>query len=543
MGKTLIISLRVIVCVIAVSFSIRSQVNLLNNNEVYDFLERFDARGIININHHQKPIPRQAIFNLLQEIALSKNLLSLQQQQELNFYLSEYNNSNIGEDTGNTTFLEDNSNKAFRFYEYNDNVNRLVLNPDFGLSFTYRNSTEHSYTYYNGLSTYGSIGKIFSIDFDFNDVSIKRTGYSIQTLFSDERGFDYPRYNRSNKTLNYDRTTGAVTAGWDWGYLSLRKDYNYWGTGNTGKLILSDKAPSYPHLFLNVKPFEWLEFSYLYGELISSINDSLTIRNSGGTRAHIQLVEKYIAAHLITFDILNDFKLTVGESVIISDRFEPIYLIPVLFFRMADHYNSHSDLNSANAQVFGSLSYRIPSVSTRLDFSLFIDELKITDRTAPRAIGYSIGISNYDLIKNNFSVHAEYVRTEPFVYTHGDPAQSYANRRYFMGHWIGSNSDLVNLTLKYIPFYRTKAAASVSYVRKGSFDDINLPRYQSDQKFLYGDKSYYLFYNFIVTHELLNNFFIECGIRSANSWGKNNLVDINDFKYTEFEIGSKVGFR
>lgn len=536
--------LRFSLLVLLISYSAGAQVNFLSDDAVYDFLERFDAQGLIRINHHQKPLSRKMIYNHLKEIERNPARLSSNQKEELKYFLSEYNYSNSSDtlEDNHLYFLEKNSNDAFRIFEYSNDDKRIVIYPDAGLDFSYRNSEKHSYTYYNGLSSYGSFGKYFSFDFDFNDVSIKREGYPVQTLFSSERGFDYPRFNRSNETLNYDRTLAAITMSWSWGFISLKKDYNYWGTGNSGKLILSDKAPSYPQLYVNAKPFDWLEFGYFYGELNSSINDSSTIRNSGGTRPHIQLVEKYIAAHIITFDILNNIKLSVGESVIISDRFEPIYLIPVLFFRLADHYISHTDYNSGNAQVFSSVSYRLPQLSSRFDFSVFIDELKVTDLSAPSAIGYSIGLSNYDVLLNNLSIHSEYVKIDPFVYLHGDPAQTYANRRYTMGHWIGSNSDMVNLSFKYVPLPKFRVNTSLSYIRKGDFEDITQPRYQPDQEFLFGEKSYYLNMALSLNYEILNNIFLEGSLIISNSWGKNNRIQVNDHKFTELGVGVKTGF-
>lgn len=543
MEKSLITIKIILLILLAEYYSAQAQNNILNNPEIYDFLERFDAKGIITINHHQKPFERQQIYLILKEIEEQKKKLSNTQLNELEYFLSEYNPHNSSSPSDDISFVENNSNEAFRIFEYNDNKNRIVLYPDFGLSFAYRDEVKNQITYYNGLSGYGNIGRTFSFDFDFNDISLRTLGYNAQALFTPERGFDYPRYNQADKTLNYDRTRGAVTLGWDWGYFSLKKDYNFWGTGYNGNLILSDKSPSYPQIYLKLKPWHWLEFNYLYGELNSSVNDSSTFRDSGGLRTHIQLVEKYIAAHFLTIDLLKNIKLSIGESVIISDRFEPIYLVPVLFFRMADHYLSHSDNNSGNAQIFSSLSLRIPQYSTRLDFSLFIDEMSIAKSEGSNALGYSIGISNFDMILDNLAFQIEYVRIDPFVYGHADPVQSFTNRKYNMGHWIGSNADMVNITLKYNPFLKARTKASVSYIRKGDFDDVNQPRYQPEQKFLYGDLSSYVIFNLIFGYELYNNVFLEAAYINSNSWGKNNLIKVDDYKYSEFLLGAKIGFR
>jgi hypothetical protein len=525
-----------------ISETISAQSNFLYNKDVTEFLEEFDSRGIISINHHSKPFTRKMIFDALNEIHKKDASLTKSQKEWLDHYIAEFNYNNPETDTSLTIFLEKNSHGAFRVFEYTDGSKSIVLYPDAGLSYSSRGSGKYSYTYYNGLSGYGHAGKHFSFDLDFNDVSISREGYPFQSLLSIERGFDYPRYNRSNETLNYDRTTASVTAGWDWGYVSLKKDYNYWGTGFNGNLILSDKAPSFPHLYFYAKPFNWLEFNYFYGELNSSINDSSTIRNSGGTRGHIQLVDKYIASHMVTADIFNNLKLSLGESVIISDRFEPIYLVPILFFRMADHYLSHTDYNSGNAQVFASVSYRIPVASTRLDFSLFIDELKVTDLNAPKAIGYSVGLTSFGFPANNLIIQSEYVKIDPFVYLHADPVQTYTNRKFSMGHWIGSNSDMININLIYKPVVKFRIKTSLSYIRKGDIEDISQPRYETGQGFLFGDRSYFLISNTDISYEIFNNIFLTTGLTISNSWGKSNRINLTDHKFTEFGLGVKAGF-
>lgn len=542
MERTLSITFKIFIAALIISESVIAQSNLLYNKDVTEFLEEFDSKGVITLNHHVKPFTRKVIYDALSEIESKNVSLTKVQKEWLRHYIAEFSYYASETDTSLTVFLEKNPFGAFRIFEYSTGSRSIVLYPDAGLSYSNRGGGKYSYTYYNGLSGYGHAGRHFSFDFDFNDVSIKRHGFPFQSMLSAERGFDYPRFNRANETLNYDRTTAAVTAGWDWGYVSLKKDYNYWGSGYNGNLILSDKAPSFPQLYFYAKPFDWLEFNYFYGELISSINDSSTIRNSGGTRGHIQLVDKYIASHMVTADIFSDLKLSLGESVIISDRFEPIYLVPILFFRMADHYLSHSDLNSGNAQVFASLSYRIPAAATRLDFSLFIDELKVTDLDAPKAIGYSIGMTNFKLPVNDLIIQSEYVKIDPFVYFHADPAQTYTNRRFFMGHWIGSNSDMINVNLIYKPVVKLKIKTSFSYIRKGEVEDITQPRHQPGQGFLFGDRSYFLISNTDISYEIFNNIFINAGLSVSNSWGKSNRIILKDYKFTEFGTGVKAGF-
>lgn len=553
-----------------------AQSNFINNPSIYEFLDRQEIKGRINLNHHQKPYSRQDILNHLQHLTNKALDLNQTELEELKHYLAEYTTKQIIEATNvqsmrgvydkaisnipppvshfvggfqHSTFLSRNSSGSFRFFEYSDSLFYFNLYPDVGGSYSLRNENKSRLSYYNGFTAYGSVGNNFSFDITFNDYSIKTKGYNIgktSRLFTNERGFDYPLFRENTKTMNYDRTIAAITYNWDWGLISLRKDYNYWGTGYNGNLILSDKAPSFPFIQLRLKPVDWLEFNYIHGDLMSFIYDSLTYRNSGGTRPHMQLVDKYFVAHVITADVFNNLKLSLGESLVYSDRFEPMYLIPFLFFRMADHYLSNSgDLNSGNAQIFASLSYRIPSISTRIDGSIFIDELSISNIFGkyPEAVAYSIGLTNYDLFIDNLGVQFEYTRTNPFVYAHGDPAQTYANRGYQMGHWIGGNADQFFLKLLYKPIPLLRLHTSFEYTRKGDFEDISQPRYQKTQTFLFGDKSFYSTFRIDAEYEFLNNLFLIAEGTISNAWGKNNRINPAEYKYTQFTLGFHYGFQ
>jgi hypothetical protein len=317
-----------------------------------------------------------------------------------------------------------------------------------------------------------------------------------------------------------------------------------WGTGYNGRLILSDKAPSFPHLRLKIYPADWLEFAYIHGDLTSDIFDSTTYRTSGGTRGHIQLVPKYYAAHIVSVDFTKNLKVSLGESVVYSDRFEPVYLIPVLFFRIADHYLSKSDLNSGNAQLFSSVSYRLPQYKSRVDLSVFIDELSISNLfgSFPEAIAFTLGITRYDLFFDNLGLKIEYTRINPFVYEHDDPAQLYYNRGYLMGHWIGGNADQIYLQLNYIFNENLRIWAEGEYTRKGDFYDISKKRFQKEQTFLYGKQSGYLTFTLSGEYELYNNLFITAKGTVSNSWGSNNVVRPEDYRFIELSSGVRLGF-
>ncbi len=533
--------LKVLLIVLLLGELIFAQANFINNSKIYEFLDRQETMGRITVNSHQKPYSRQKILTLLDEVKKYSNSLNLVERKELNFWIAEY--SNVKKPNDKTLFFKHNDNNAFRFFEYADNLFYITAYPDVGAAYSMFDNSGSDLFYYNGISTYGNIGKHISFDMDFNDFSHQMDGVEPNDYYN-TRAADYPR-DLSTDVYNYDRTLGALTFSWDWGYVSLKKDYNYWGNNYNGNIIFSDRAPSFPQLYLNVAPADWFEFNYFYGELNSSINDTTTMRETGYSRKHIQLVEKYIASHLITLNLIDNLKISLGESVVISDKFEPIYLIPVLFFRMADHYNSESDFNSGNAQIFSAISYRIPSIASKLNLSVFIDEVSVTNlfgSDTPSKIGHSIGISNYDLLIDNTTIELEYVKINPFVYEHSDPAQSFYNKNYPLGNWMRSNSEMLYLKLSYKPLYNLWTNLAASYVHRGDFEDSESIDESRARSFLHGSESYITRIEANVTYEYLNNVKLYANFVTSNSWGENNLRSVDDDKYIEFTAGFKIGF-
>ncbi len=560
-------SFYLVTLVILLNSSLQSQSNYLSNQKVYEFLDRMEVKGYIDINHHQKPFTRQVILEKLRDLAAASGLsndlndeneknekndlndenekivLNAIERKELEFFLREYDTGLIKPD-GKVTFFERNDAGVMRFLEYKDSLFYTNFYFDGGYLYAQREAGKYELTYWNGLSVYGNIGENLSFDLKFNDFSDKSNIPGLSRKFSKEPGYEYGTSRSTTKTFNYDKTDGNLTYSWNWGNVSLIKDRNLWGTGYNGRLILSDKAPSFPHLRLKLYPTDWLEFAYIHGDLTSDVFDSTTFRNSGGTRGHIQLVPKYYAAHILSVDFTKNLKISLGESVVYSDRFEPVYLVPVLFFRIADHYLSKSDLNSGNAQLFSSVSYRLPQYKSRVDLSVFIDELSISNLfgTFPEAIAFTLGITRYDLFFDNLGLKLEYTRINPFVYEHDDPAQLYYNRGYLMGHWIGGNADQIYLRLSYIFNEYFRIWAEGEYTRKGDFYDLSKKRFQKEQTFLYGKQSGYLTFTLSGEYELYNNLFITAKGTFSNSWGSNNVIKPEDYRFIELSSGVRLGF-
>ncbi len=61
---------------------------------------------------------------------------------------------------------------------------------------------------------------------------------------------------------------------WDWGSFTIGKNHLNWGYAENGKIVLSEKAPSFPYVRLDIKPTDWLTFNYIHAWLNSDVVDT-----------------------------------------------------------------------------------------------------------------------------------------------------------------------------------------------------------------------------------------------------------------------------
>ncbi len=532
-----------IILILLLSTLIFGQSGRTNYDRIYDFLERQDLLGNISINNHIKPYSRKFIAKKLIELKdLSPASLSKTDLKELEYFYHEYLPEITKPKKSVNSFLSYDEYGRFNIYGYKDSLFEFNLVPNLGLIYEQRGEGKSTLTYWNGFNFYGTITDNVVFDAGYLDVSYKGDFIDGSRLFDPNTGFEFGGFKRSTNSFNSTRTYGNLTYCWNWGEVFISKDHHYWGTGYNGNLILSDKAPSFPHFGIKVYPAEWIEFVYINGFLNSAVQDSATLR-TGILRDHVQLVDKYYAAHMVSFRVFDDLRLSLGESVVYSDQYEAIYLIPFIVFRAADHNLTVKDINAGNAQIFGSLSWNIPIIKARLDASLFIDELSISDIGGqfPEAVAFNAGITKTDLIMENLTGEFEYTRVNPNVYEHADAAQTYYNRRYQMGHWIGSNADQFYVSLKYTFFRGLRSKLSYEFTRRGDFVGPNDPLYQDDHLFLFGQKGYFSKIFLGVEYEWRNHIFVTLNITNHNAWGGSNRLDIEDYRYFEASVGLRVG--
>jgi len=323
---------------------------------------------------------------------------------------------------------------------------------------------------------------------DFTDNTINGNYYDLQQTYQNTNGKIYTKTSKNH--YEFSETNGSITYQNSFLTVGFAKEKFTLGQGSNGQLVLSDKAPSFPSIYLKLSPTDWLKFYYMHGWLISGVTDS-------GKTYQTELMprkserEKYYVMHALQVLPMPNLSITLGETIIYSDRsIYWGYMIPFVLFRSVDHEFSYGSTDSGNnGSIFAEISY-LPITGLNLYASTFIDELSLTKllkgNSDRNQFGYTVG-SNV-LIPNvdNLKLTLEYTKILPWVYSNWIPSQTYRNANYLMGHYIGQNADQIYFEAKYNPLYNLEITGKFAYTRNGSFGKIYDQYKAPGEKFLYG---------------------------------------------------------
>lgn len=525
--------------------------------DVYFFLERLSQKGIIEIDNLVKPLSKKYIADKLAEAKNKIELLTDLEKDELIFFEKDYFFEIQGFDANNTdkknlSYFEGDGAERFRFFSYSDKTFKLTANPLLGFKFSYpdKDRVTHSWM---GISSYAYFLNTFGISLNFNSNNEKGTGVDIKKNFTPETGI-IPEVHDSGKDIAYSEVNSSMSTDWGWGNVVIAKDYIEYGYAKFGNLVLSNKAPSFPYIRLDLNPVDWFKFYYFHAFLSSNVIDSA---NLAAYKRNI-FIDKYFAWHALIITPLKGLDISLGESVVYSNKLELVYLMPFMFYYLADEFisNRQNKPGDANQQIFLTLSSKNHLKNTHAYGTLFIDELTIagingslfidpnaTDFNNGRKrtqLGFTAGLSVTDLPIENLTLTTEYTRINPFVYGHHDPAQTYENSSYLMGHWIGQNSDLFYLDLNYRFLRGLQANVWGAYIRKGSSSYDG--QYASTQpEFLFGLKNYYKYFGINMKYELIHELAVETKFKLSNISKEQEDGSFKDNQTNEFSFSFYYG--
>lgn len=494
--------------------------NIFENHrtEVYPYLSRMAQKGLVTIDDYIQPISRQAILMALLELQKNEASLSKIERSELNFYLQEYNTIEglTNKDNTKADLLKKDENGRWRTIAIHAKDFQFNIDPVTNIQVSSNGGNKINQVS-NGFSLWGA-SKNIGFQLYYRDYTETGDLTKINNFETSNTGIIRVGLSNDNR-LNYSEVRGNISYSWKNGSVNFGKDNYLWGYGENGRIVSSDKAPSFPYFRLDYKPLQWLSFNYMHAWLNSNLIDSMRTYNTwtGGVSGDVRVryISKFLVTHSIKVTPMKGLDLSLGESMVYSDKLDVGFLIPINFFKVYDNNRSNYLINAgSNGQIFMQASSRNQIKNTHLYTTVFIDEIRLTEvfnkSKSRNQLGYTIGGSVTDLFIPYLTVGAEYTRVNPFVYNNLIPAQRYTQYDYSLGDWMGANMDRQLLFVKYTPLPKLKLYARYQSIRKGGLGSI-WEQYAAEPQpaFLFGlektRKDLYL----QATYEVINNLYVK----------------------------------
>ena len=334
------INRKVIILIIIISnysISLSQVVYVPLNDKVYEYLDRMNLKNIIQLDSEKKPFSRKYISNKLISIREKISLLNSVDYDLLLWYESEYfyevnQIRRKNRSASSNSYSE--SIKRWRLLDYNDSLFSFKLSPIVGGNIALREG-ELNYSGWIGLRTWITGSDWFGGMLDMRNVGEFGDFVDTSRYLTPARGFDIGTPHDNG--VEWSDIRAQMNFNWNWGTLSLKKDYDEWGNSYFGNLIVSDKAPSYPHLAFELKPVGWFRFYYKFGWIHSGVIDSSRsiIVNPGSEFevTHQRFVKKYFVANMLTFTPFIWGDISIGNSFVYAGDFRAEMMIPFNFFK------------------------------------------------------------------------------------------------------------------------------------------------------------------------------------------------------------------
>jgi len=462
---------------------------------------------------------------------MKKEKLSGVEQKELDWFLEEY-----ALETGNGL------KERWYLYNYSDSLFSVRISPlaGYGVSAT---GSFSGHKRWWGIDLFTTHSDWFGASFSARDIGEFGENVDREKKFTPGKGLPY---KDAPDGIESSDIRGSISFNWDWGHISLAKDYIEWGHGKSGQLILSSKSPPFAFIRLDLYPVEWLRFYYIHGWLNSLVYDSSSFSYNHIESIHPYLrkdyINKYIAANLLSISIFPWLDLSFGNSIVYSGKLRPEFFIPFLFFKHFDNRGADVNVEDGNKQLYIDLALNYPE--TYLLYStLFIDVIEIRpileNDFSTTWLGYTLGVKKIDLFVPMLDVTAEYTRINPWVYEHKDETTTYKHLNYYLGHWLGQNADQFRVQFDYRPLRGLRIKAYADYIRKGRLNDI-YHAYESQrknpEKFLSSPLRLETRFSLYASYEIFHDFF------ASAFYSYSDITDEDPQRTSEFLLGKKHSF-
>ncbi len=431
---------------------------------VYEFLDRLGVEGLLPAQSSSMlPLDRGEVASLLQFTAASRSLLGRVDVVTLDKYLRgfapdagtrpEEDMVIVGDHASLSGFLDGLASQKQKYLVAIVDSMAIVYGELLG-SIEYRSM--HGDTYGDVDATLKTIGG------RFRGTIAGRVGFLLQStngVLSGNRTYALsdPHLATNEKlnaltSPNFDETEAYVRLSFGWAAVQFGREFSTIGVGYGDRLLLSDNAPAFDALGIDVH-YKAFRFKFLHGALLRDpvLFPGLLVKES-------DLATKYLALHRFQFTLFDRVNIAASEMVIYQ-RLSPefAYLNPVNFFKSAEHSLRDRDnaLLAFDVEYFAAPGYKVYG-------SWLIDDIDFS-RIGTGWWGNEFGWQGGAYLADVAGLPAldalvEYTRIEPYVYSNRIAGNDYSHSGVGLGHQLLPNSDeiLGQLRLRFSEKLRTR---------------------------------------------------------------------------------------
>jgi hypothetical protein len=430
-------------------------------------------KGIIqDYSNSALPLSRKEIAKFISDIDKNKNLLSGIEQKILEDLKIEFE-FDLTRTSSESVILLDSNNlvhNLFSFftdkekflYSWNDSSNSLFMEGLLSSNNKYSNSDIHKKA---TASLYSWGGRLRgTID---NSIGYYLLATNGQVFGNKEFALEDPQLRgnykiNENNGVNFDLTEGYIS------YLTNNLNFEIGrerisiGPGIMDRMIVSSKYTSYDFIKASIKLGN-IKYLFLHSWLLGKKVQQPVINDDGARES------KYLALHRFEISLFaKKLNLAFSEMIIYGNRApEIIYMTPLIFYKSAEHSLWDRD-NSLIAFDFSSNC--LPS--TEIYGTFLIDDInfsKLGTKWWGNLFSYQGGIMISDPLNiKNLDLVIEYLREDPYTFTHRIYNNNYTNNIYPIGPDLDPNSDKISFLTRYYFNHRLNLGISYSFTRHGA---------------------------------------------------------------------------
>ncbi|MDP4199299.1 MAG: hypothetical protein Q8922_12600 [Bacteroidota bacterium] len=323
----------------------------------------------------------------------------------------------------------------------------------------------------------------------FSGTLTGRVGYYMQTTNGERVGdaalaLEDPILGRNNDLRYFskqffDFTSAELAYDNDWFTAKLAREQAGIGGGfQSDNILLSPSVPFLDFLSLSAHA-EAVRYQAM---LASLVDDTIT-------EPAPALPVKYLALHDLTIQTSHNVEFGFTDIMVFAQRLDLGYLNPFSFLGTVKHQLNQQDQD--NSLLGAHARWRLaPGIELR--GQALLDDL-VASKIGTGYWGNKWAWQFGAMWAGAFGMHdldweMEWIRVDPYTYTHWDPHTQYSSSQTILGAQIGPNAQSLWSMLRWVPSAKWTAAFEGQFVQRGEnvFDTVGTLLYNAGSDYTLG---------------------------------------------------------